>query len=45
METARKKLMVQGKTGNGVEANYAEAYAQLCRLDPGTYRPNRKKYR
>jgi hypothetical protein len=45
MEAARKKLMVQGKSGNGVEATYAEAYAQLCRLDPQTYRPLRRKYR
>jgi hypothetical protein len=45
LEDARKKLMVQGKTGNGREAAYAEAYKALCRLDPIRYRPNKGKYR
>lgn len=45
MEALRKKLTVAGKQANGVEAQYAEAYAQLCRLDPARYRPNRGKRR
>jgi hypothetical protein len=45
LEAARKKLMVQGKQGNGREAAYAEAYKALCRLDPIRYRPLKGKYR
>lgn len=45
MESARKKLTLQGKAGQGPENQYAEAYEHLCRLDPTTYRPLRKKYR
>lgn len=44
MEAARKKLTLQGKGAAGPEAQYAEAYAQLCRLDP-QFRPLRRKYR
>lgn len=42
MEAARKKLTAKN---SAAETAYAEAYAQLCRLDPVTYRPLRKKYR
>lgn len=45
MEAARKKLTIQGKGAAGPESQYAEAYAQLCRLDPVRFRPLRKKYR
>lgn len=41
MEAARKKL----SSGPGAEKDFAEAYKTLCRLDPTTYRPLRKKYR
>jgi hypothetical protein len=44
LEAARKRLMVQGKQGNGREAEYAEAYRRLCLVDPQS-RPLRKKYR
>jgi hypothetical protein len=40
MEAARKKL----SSGAGAEKDFAEAYRQLCKIDP-TCRPNRKRYR
>lgn len=44
MEKARKRLTTPGKAANGVEAEYAAAYAELCRIDPSC-RPLRGKYR
>lgn len=44
MEAARKKLTLTGKGAAGPEGLYAEAYKQLCKLDPIRYRPLRKKY-
>lgn len=45
MEAARKRLTITGKGAAAPEAQYAEAWAQLCRIDPIRYRPVRRKYR
>ena len=43
LEDARKRLLVQGKQGQGRENEYAEAARQLAKVDPTFRMPKGQK--